>query len=50
MATWTVELRLIKSSGEPDEVKTKRLEQIAAVAAYRRLVKALDESHPDIHP
>ena len=28
----------------------ERLEQLAAVAAYRKLVKVLDESYPDIHP
>ena len=50
MATWTVEVRLIKSSGEPDEVKAKRLEQVAANQAYRKLVKVLDESYSDIHP
>ena len=50
MATWTVEVRLIKTTGLPPEVKSKRLEQLAAVAAYRKLVKALDESYPDILP
>lgn len=50
MATWMVEVRLTKTSGLPPEVKIKRLEQIAAVAAYQKLVKALDESYPDIHP
>ena len=50
MATWMVEVRLTKTSGLPPESKIKRLEQLAAVAAYRKLVKVLDESYPDIHP
>ena len=50
MATWMVEVQLTKTSGLPPESKIKRLEQLAAVAAYRKLVKALDESYPDLHP
>jgi hypothetical protein len=50
MATWTVEVRLIKTSGEPSEVKTKRLEQITANQVYRKIVKELDANYPEVQP
>ncbi len=50
MATWTVEVRLIKTSGEPPEVKARKFEQITANEVYRKIVKELDEKHPEVQP
>jgi hypothetical protein len=50
MATWTVKIELIKSSGEPSEVTTKTLDQLAAVALYRDLAKRAIASYPETRP
>ena len=53
MATWTVEVRLIKTTGLPPEVKTKRLEQLAAgggVPEAREGARRELPGHPPVGP